>query len=112
MKKYLFAAAFALALCAPCARAAVFQSEGVRVGPEAEEKASGGSTADASKKDEKKPSSTRDTKSPQPNTRAGEAASAVVTPTPATAAPSTSDAPTRPGTNAPVPVNTPAKSAP
>ena len=111
MKKYLFAAAFALALCAPCARAAVFdQSDGVRVGPEAEEKGSGSSTADAPKKDEKKPSSTRHAKSSQPNTRAGEAASAV-TPPPA-AVPSTSDAPTKPGANAPVPVNTPAKPAP
>jgi protein involved in polysaccharide export with SLBB domain len=116
MKKYLFAAAFALALCAPCARASGFQSEGVRVGPEAEEKGSGGSAADASKKDDKKPSSTRDasareTKGTQPGTRSGEAASAV-TPTPTTAAPSTSDAPSKPGATTPVPVNTPAKTAP
>ena len=120
MKKYLFAAAFALALCAPCARAAALQSEGVRVGPEAEEKgsASGSSkpAADSKKKDEKKPSptrdaSTRETKGAQPGTRSGEAASAV-TPTPTAAAPSTSDAPSKPGASAPVPVNTPAKSAP
>lgn len=115
MKKYLFAAAFALALCAPCARASVLQSEGVRVGPAEEEKASGGSGADAPKKDGKKPSSTRDasareTKGTQPGTRSGEAASAV-TPTPA--ASSTSDAPSKPGSSsAPVPVNTPAKTAP
>jgi protein involved in polysaccharide export with SLBB domain len=111
MKKYLFAAAFAVALCAPCAHA--FQSEGVRVGPEAEEKNSGGSpsssSTDARKKDEKKSSSTRDQKAAQPAARTGEAASAV-TPTPA--APSTSDAPSKPGSNAPVPVNTPAKTAP
>jgi protein involved in polysaccharide export with SLBB domain len=116
MKKYLFAAAFALALCAPYARASVLQSEGVRVGPEAEEKGSGGSAADSSKKDEKKPSSTRDastrdSKAAQPGTRSGEAASAVTT-TPSNAAPSTSDAPSKPGTSPPVPVNTPAKPAP
>jgi protein involved in polysaccharide export with SLBB domain len=117
MKKYLFAAAFALALCAPCARASVLQSEGVRVGPAAEEKASGGSGAGAPKKDDKKPSSTRDasareTKGTQPGTRSGEAASAV-TPTPTAAASSTSDAPSKPGSSSsPVPVNTPAKTAP
>jgi protein involved in polysaccharide export with SLBB domain len=114
MKKYLFAAAFAAALCAPCARASGSQSSGVRVGPAAEEKAEGDSASTAEpKKDEKKPStaresSTRDAKSAQPNSRTGEAASAV-TPTPAAA--STSDAPAKPGANAPVPVNTPAKPA-
>jgi protein involved in polysaccharide export with SLBB domain len=117
MKKYLFAAAFALALCAPCARASGSQSEGVRVGPAAEEKGSGGPASDAPKKDDKKPSSTRDastreTKGTQPGSRSGEAASAV-TPTPTTAAaPSTSDAPSKPGATTPVPVNTPAKTAP
>ncbi|HEV7891738.1 MAG TPA: polysaccharide biosynthesis/export family protein [Pyrinomonadaceae bacterium] len=116
MKKYLFAAAFAAALCAPCARASGSQSNGVRVGPAAEEKAEGDSASTAEpKKDEKKPSparesSTRDAKSAQPNSRTGEAASAV-TPTPTAAAPSTSDAPAKPGANAPVPVNTPAKPA-
>jgi protein involved in polysaccharide export with SLBB domain len=114
MKKYLFAAALAAAVCAPCARASGSQSSGVRVGPAAEEKDAGDSAATAEpKKDEKKPSaaresSTRDAKSAQPNSRTGEAASAV-TPTPTAAAPSTSDAPTKPGANAPVPVNTPAK---
>jgi protein involved in polysaccharide export with SLBB domain len=114
MKKYLFAAAFAAALCAPCARASGSQSDGVRVGPAAEERAEGDSAAAAEpKKDEKKPStaresSTRDAKSAQPNSRAGEAASAV---TPAPAAASASDAPAKPGANAPVPVNTPAKPA-
>jgi protein involved in polysaccharide export with SLBB domain len=114
MKKYLFAAAFAVALCAPCARAHAFQSEGVRVGPEAEEKSSGGSPSSstgARKKDEKKSSTARDQKAAQPASRTGEAASAV-TPTNASAAPSTSDAPSKPGSNAPVPVNTPAKTAP
>jgi protein involved in polysaccharide export with SLBB domain len=115
MKKYLFAAAFAVALCAPCARAHAFQSDGARVGPEAEEKSSGGSpsssSTDARKKDEKKPATSRDQKGAQPAPRTGEAASAV-TPTPASAAPSTSDAPSKPGSNAPVPVNTPAKTAP
>lgn len=116
MKKYLFAAAFAAALCAPCARASGSQSNGVRVGPSAEEKAEGDSASAAEpKKDEKKPSttrdsSTRDAKSAQPNSRTGEAASAV-TPTPTAAAPSTSDAPSKPGANAPVPVNTPSKPA-
>lgn len=116
MKKYLFAAAFAAALCAPCARASGSQSNGVRVGPAAEEKVASDSAATAEpKKDEKKPSaapnsSTRDTKPAQPNSRTGEAASAV-TPAPTSTAPSTSDAPAKPGANAPVPVNTPAKPA-
>ena len=116
MKKYLFAAAFAAALCAPCARASGSQSNGVRVGPAAEEKVASDSAATAEpKKDEKKPSSardssTRDAKSAQPNSRTGEAASAV-TPTPTSTAPSTSDAPAKPGKSAPVPVNTPSKSA-
>jgi protein involved in polysaccharide export with SLBB domain len=110
MKKYLFAAAFAVALCAPCARASGYQSEGVRVGPAEEEKVSGDSSATAEpKKDEKKPSSTRDSKGTQAPSHTGEAASAV---TPTAAAPSTSDAPAKPGASAPVPVNTPAKSAP
>jgi protein involved in polysaccharide export with SLBB domain len=115
MKKYLFAAAFAVALCAPCARAHGRQSDGVRVGPEAEEKNSGGSPSSSStgarKKDEKKSSTAREQKSVPPASRTGEAASAV-TPAPASAAPSTSDAPSKPGSNAPVPVNTPAKTAP
>ena len=109
MKKYLFAAAFAVALCAPCARASGFQSDGVRVGPEAEEKGSGGAAPSAApKKDEKKPSGARDSRGARPDPRAGEAASAVA-PTPSAAAPSTSDAPAKPGSSAPVPVNTPAK---
>lgn len=114
MKKYLFAAAFAAALCAPCARASGSQAGSVRVGPAAEEKVAGDSAATAEpKKDEKKPSSARDSskresKSAQPNSRSGEAASAV-TPTPSNTAPSTSDAPTKPGSSPPVPVNTPAK---
>ncbi|HVF42423.1 MAG TPA: polysaccharide biosynthesis/export family protein, partial [Pyrinomonadaceae bacterium] len=116
MKKYLFAAAFAAALCAPCARASGTQSGGVRVGPAAEEKVAGDSAAKAEpKKDEKKPSaardsSTRDAKSAQPNSRSGEAASAV-TPAPSSAAPSTSDAPAKPGAPAPVNANTPARPA-
>jgi protein involved in polysaccharide export with SLBB domain len=110
MKKYLFAAAFAVALCAPCARASGYQSDGVRVGPAEEEKVSGDSPATAEpKKDEKKPSSTRDSKGTQAPSHTGEAASAV---TPTVAAPSTSDAPAKPGADAPIPVNTPAKSAP
>lgn len=114
MKKYLFAAAFAAALCAPCARASGWQSGSVRVGPAAEEKVASDSAATAEpKKDEKKPSTARDSstrgaKSAQPNSRSGEAASAV-TPGPTSAAPSTSDAPAKPGASAPIPVNTPAK---
>ena len=109
MKKYLFAAAFAAALCAPCARASVPQTGSVRVGPAAEEKVAADSAATAEpKKDEKKPSSTRGTKAAQPNSRSGEAASAV---TPASASASTSDAPAKPGSNVTVPVNTPAKPA-
>jgi protein involved in polysaccharide export with SLBB domain len=112
MKKYLFAAAFAVALCAPCARASGLQSEGVRVGPAEEEKVSGDSSATAApKKDEKKPSTARESKGAHPGSHTGEAASAV-TPTPTAAAPSTSDAPSKPGASAPVPVNTPSMSAP
>jgi protein involved in polysaccharide export with SLBB domain len=110
MKKYLFAAAFAVALCAPCARASGSQSEGVRVGPAEEEKVSGNSSASAApKKDEKKPSNARESKGTQPGSHTGEAASAV---TPTAAAPSTSDVPSKPGASAPVPVNTPTMSAP
>jgi protein involved in polysaccharide export with SLBB domain len=110
MKKYLFAAAFALAICAPCARASGFQSDGVRVGPAEEERvASDSPAAAAPKKDEKRRSPARESKGTQPGPRSGEAASAV-TPAPTAAAPSTSDAPAKPGAPTPVPVSTPAKS--
>lgn len=52
MKKFFFAAAVALAFCCPGARAGVFQSDGVRVGPAADEKAAG-TDAPAPKKDDK-----------------------------------------------------------
>jgi protein involved in polysaccharide export with SLBB domain len=54
MKKFFTAAAVALAICATGARAAAFQSDGVRVGPVAEDKETYTSDAPAPKKDEKK----------------------------------------------------------
>jgi protein involved in polysaccharide export with SLBB domain len=115
MKKYLFAAAFALAiLVAPSARASSLQTDGVRVGPLAEDR--GGSDSPAPKgdekkspaKDEKKPSPAHDPKGAQPAPRTGEAASAVA-PSPSSASPSTSDAPAKPAAAPPVPTDTPTK---
>ena len=137
MKKFFFAAAFALAFCVTGARAACFQSDGVRVGPAAEEKAADAAAAPAPKKGDKngrpaddpkgerkegaakKTSERRDgeraegervsEKSQTPSTVSTAAA-------PTTGAvgtsPATSDAPPKPAAPAPVPVNTPASSSP
>jgi protein involved in polysaccharide export with SLBB domain len=134
MKKFFFAAAVALAFCCPCARAGVFQSDGVRVGPAAEEKAAAAADAPAPKKDDKaraggdakgerkedaskKPAERREgdraegervSEQPQ-NPAALSTASAT---TAATGAPSsTSDAPPKPAAPAPVANVTPANSS-
>ena len=138
MKKFFFAAAVVLAFCGAGARAAGFQAEGVRVGPLAEEKAAEGDTTSAPKKDDKsarpsgdakaerkgdaasktadrrddKPKGERvSEKSQTPSTLSTAAASTAGTVgggTPST----TSDAPSKPGANAPAPVNTPVNSSP
>ena len=137
MKKFFFAAAFALAFCVTGARAACFQSDGVRVGPAAEEKAADAAAAPAPKKGDKngrpaddpkgerkegaakKSSERRDgeraegervsEKSQTPST----VSTAAAPPTGAVGtSPATSDAPPKPAAPAPVPVNTPASSSP
>jgi polysaccharide biosynthesis/export protein len=142
MKKFLFAAAFALVFCAHASRAASFQTDGVRVGPSSEEKTGEGSDAGAtpaaSKKDDKRAAPADDKNkarligaskaSDGEKKKDGEAKeasgadekdkSAAALSSATTVKPvgekvsSTSDAPTKPGSPSPVPVNTPAKSAP
>jgi protein involved in polysaccharide export with SLBB domain len=138
MKKFLTAAVVALVICAFDARAAHLQAEGVRVGPLAEEKAADSGGANTPKKDAKKepgkstPSAAP--KSERRNETTGEpaeggkkaqvaeksqnpaalstAAASNVAPADANKSSATSDAPARPGTPAPVPVNTPSKPTP
>jgi polysaccharide export outer membrane protein len=135
MKKFFFAAVVALAFCCPGARAGVFQSDGVRVGPAADDKAAAGTDAPAPKKDDKaraggdakgerkeeaskKPAERRDgdraegerVSEKSQNPPALSTASAT---TAATGAPSsTSDAPPKPAAPAPVANVTPANSSP
>jgi protein involved in polysaccharide export with SLBB domain len=134
MKKFFFAVAVALAFCCPCARAGVFQSDGVRVGPAAEEKAAAAADAPAPKKDDKarakgdakgerkedaskKPAERRDADRAE-GERVSEqsqnppALSTASATTAATGAPSsTSDAPPKPAAPAPVANVTPANSS-
>ena len=135
MKKFFFAAAAALLFCGAGARAAVFQSGGVRVGPLAEEKAD--AAAPAPKKEDKnaRPSDGQkgerkaDTAKKAPDRQEGDKAEGErvsekpqTTPTLSTAAaptagaagtPSaTSDAPPKPAAPDPVPVRQPANSSP
>jgi protein involved in polysaccharide export with SLBB domain len=137
MKKFFFAAALALAVCATCARASGFQSDGVRVGPAAEEKAAGDAAAPAPKKgakearpsgdskDERKEEASKKPAERRDGDRAkGERVSeksqnpAALSTASATTAgttgdsPAASDAPPKPSAPAPVPVNTPANSSP
>ena len=137
MKKFFFAAAFALAVCVTCVRASGFQSDGVRVGPAAEEKSAGDANAPAPKKGDKqarppadakserredaskKPAERRDAdraegervseKSQNPSTLSTASATTAGN----AAGPSTtSDAPPKPSAPAPVPVNTSASATP
>jgi polysaccharide export outer membrane protein len=146
MKKYLFALAVALVFFGTSARAASFQTDGVRVGPVSEEKTGEGSDAGApsptpaaTKKDDKKaaPSDDKnkarligaskanadsekkkdgetkgaavaDEKDKSPAALSSAAAVKPVGEKPS----STSDAPTKNGTPSPVPIGTPAKTAP
>lgn len=135
MKKFFFAAAAALLFCGAGARAACFQSEGVRVGPLAEEKAA--DAAPAPKKEDKnaRPSDAQkgerkaDAAKKAPERQDGDKAEGErvsekpqTTPTLSTAAvptagaagtPSaTSDAPPKPAAPDPVPVRQPANSSP
>jgi polysaccharide export outer membrane protein len=137
MKKFFLAAAVALAFCCSGARAGVFQSEGVRVGPAAEERAAGGTDAPAPKKGDKDARAAGDSKgerkedaakkradrrggdgaegervSEKPQTPATLSTASVAT-AGTTAGPSaTSDAPPKPAAPAPVPAGTPANSSP
>ncbi|MBC7930650.1 MAG: polysaccharide biosynthesis/export family protein [Rubrivivax sp.] len=135
MKKFLTAALVALVLCATDARATNYQTGSPRVGPLAEEKAGGDAGASAPKKDEKKPAPSGESNkarlidgknetADRPNgekTAAGRAAekaqdpaaisTASVTPSETGNASATSDAPSRPGSPAPVPAGTSAKPA-
>ncbi|MDQ3917577.1 MAG: polysaccharide biosynthesis/export family protein [Acidobacteriota bacterium] len=137
MKKFFFAAALALAVCVTCARASGFQSDGVRVGPAAEEKSAGDASAPARKKGDKqarpsgdskderkeeaskKPAERRDAdraegervseKAPNPSTLSTASAATAGN----AAGPSaTSDAPPKTSAPAPVPVNAPAGATP
>jgi protein involved in polysaccharide export with SLBB domain len=138
MKKFYFGAAVALAFCVNGARASSLQAASVRVGPSAEEKAAEGDPAPAPKKGDKasRPSgdakavrkddaasktadSTEDKakgervsdKSQTPSTLSTAAASTTGTVGGGTPT-ATSDAPSRPGTNAPVPIRQPVNSSP
>lgn len=136
MKKFFFAAAIALAFCVTGAHAANFQAEGVRVGPVAEEKATEGDAAPAPKRDDKNARPPGDTKAERKGDAANkttdrrddkakgervsdksQAPSTLSTAAASTAgtvggtSTATSDAPPRPGANAPVPVSTPVNSS-
>ena len=133
MKKFFLAAAAALLFCGAGARAAAFQSEGVRVGPLAEEKAADAAPKKEEKnarpsdgqKDERKADAAKKAPDRQEGDKAeGERVSEKpqTTPTLSTAAaptagaagtPSaTSDAPPKPAAPDPVPVRQPANSSP
>jgi protein involved in polysaccharide export with SLBB domain len=137
MKKFFFAAAFALAFCVTGARAACFQSEAVRVGPAAEEKAAEAAATPAPKKSDKgarpaddpkagrKEDASKKTAAGRDGDRAEGERVSEKSQTPSTvstaAAPAagaggsasaTSDAPPNPAAPAPVPVSTPAGSSP
>lgn len=138
MKKFYLGVAFMLVLCAGDARAAGFQVDGVRVGPAAEEKVTD-ADAPAPKKDEKKsarPSeeakNSRDSERPKESSKSaggvskererpndkGRNASTLSNSTASASAPSasdnasgTTDAPSKPGAKATVPVGVPVKNA-
>ncbi|HYY96391.1 MAG TPA: polysaccharide biosynthesis/export family protein, partial [Pyrinomonadaceae bacterium] len=137
MKKFFFAAALALAVCVTCARASGFQSDGVRVGPAAEEKSAGDASAPAPKKGDKEARPPADSKGERREDASKKAAerrdadraegervseksqnpstlsTASATTAGNAAGPSTtSDAPPKPSAPAPVPVNTSAGATP
>jgi protein involved in polysaccharide export with SLBB domain len=117
MKKFFYSAAFVLALCAADARAAHPQASNVRVGPTAEETAPG--STHAPKKDDKK--SAGDAKRQEPSAKPQETPkrpAPLSDSTAAAAAPSasgdpktTSDAPSKPGSETNVPVGAPVRNA-
>jgi protein involved in polysaccharide export with SLBB domain len=120
MKKLLYSAAVALALCAPDARASLPQSRSVRVGPAAEEPAPDATHAPPpkkdDKKDEKKPGAARpqeSAKRPEPAPLSNSTAASAAAAAPATSAgnKSTSDAPAKPGSETGVPVGAPVRNS-
>src|SRR5256714_7399721 len=133
MKKFLYAAAVALVLCAADARAAGFQVDSVRVGPASDEKAADGTEAPAPKKDDRKAAPSNETKGERRADAAKESAqdgdkkkdshateksqsqsplsnstASTVTNAGSDKPSATSDAPAKPGADATVPVGTPA----
>jgi protein involved in polysaccharide export with SLBB domain len=109
MKKFFYSAAVALALCAPGARAASFQTGAVRVGPAADETVEPRPSNDEKKSaaDSKPQKPSKSEKSSQlPNSTATALAPAVKSDPSAT-----SDAPPRTGSDKSVPVGSPVKTA-
>jgi protein involved in polysaccharide export with SLBB domain len=121
MKKFFYSAAVVLALCAADARAAHPQANSVRVGPTAEETAPDTTHAPPPKKDDKKPAN--DAKRQEPSAKTQEtskrpAPAPLSNSTAAAAAPpassdpkTTSDAPSKPGSETNVPIGAPVRNA-
>ncbi len=107
MKKFFYSAAVVLALCAADARAAHTQARSVRVGPAAEEAA-------PPKKDDKKvaPGAKQQepSKRPEPAPLSNSTAAAAAPPS-AGDTKTTSDAPSKPGSEPPVPLGAPVRNA-
>jgi protein involved in polysaccharide export with SLBB domain len=120
MKKFLYPAAVVLALCAADARAAHPQANSVRVGPSVEE-AAPDATRTPPKKDDKKTAS--DAKRQEPSAKPQESAkktgstppsnstTAAATPPASGDTKTTSDAPSKPGSETNVPVGAPVRNA-
>lgn len=117
MKKFLYAAAAALALCGADAVVAHAQS-GVRVGPAADDPPAAAPAQPRPKKDEKAaaPDAKKDAKGsspekPRESTSLSNTAAAAVTPTAKTGPSSTSDAPSKSVGETSVPVGAPVKTS-
>jgi protein involved in polysaccharide export with SLBB domain len=122
MKKFFYPAVVMLALCGASAHAAHFQSGGVRVGPASDDAAAADATP-APKKDEKKGArsndggeknraarkSQGDSKTQEPSALSNATASTTITPSVKSNPSSTSDAPSKPGSDAAVPVGSAVK---
>ena len=113
MKKYLYPAAVVIALCAADARAAQPQAKSVRVGPAAED-AAPDTTHAPPKKDDKKPASDakrqEPVKKPEPSSLSNSTAAAAAPPA-SSDTKTTSDAPSKPGSETNIPVGTPVRNA-
>ena len=121
MKKFFYSLAVLLALCAADARAAHPQANSVRVGPAAEETAPDATHAAPPKKDDKK--AANDAKRPEPSSKPQETpkrteprplsdtTASAATPPASGDSKTTSDAPSKPGPDASVPVGAPVRNA-